>query len=315
MGFDKETMSLTTPAGVTVPLLEIDGCVWFRGNDCASVLLFKDGKKAIKRHVEEEWQKPLKELLQTGGAKITHHQNCTLKDLNAKWISEPGLYDLASSSKLPEAKSFKKWVFAEVLPAIRKTGSYTLPNPTIQPAPKDGWAEKRAEGIELMKLKNATLKELIAGGFGQMGTEVYGIVANNINQAVLGYADSTEAYKRRHQLPNKMSIPDILNLSGQVARGFAETSYREMISSDLERLQSLRSFELKHELNLMKNKLRKSFEMLGMGQLQKQVLSLGEAIARKAAKAKAKIGTKALPPAKKQKLLKPMQQQKLIACC
>ena len=71
---------------------------------------------------------------------------------------------------------------------------------------------------------------------------------------------------------------------------------------------------MKHELNLMKNKLRKSFEMSGMGQLQKQVLSKDEAVARKAAGANTKIEANILPPAKKQKLLKPMQQQKLIAC-
>ena len=100
-------MTLTTPAGATVPVLEMNGCVWFKANDCASAMLFKDSKKAIKRHVEEDWQKPLKELLQTGGAKTAHHQVYTLNDLNAKWISEPGLYDLASSSAPPSLSSGK----------------------------------------------------------------------------------------------------------------------------------------------------------------------------------------------------------------
>lgn len=42
-------------------------------------------------------------------------------------INESGLYSLILSSKLPNAKKFKRWVTSEVLPAIRKTGSYTAP--------------------------------------------------------------------------------------------------------------------------------------------------------------------------------------------
>lgn len=41
-------------------------------------------------------------------------------------VNEPGLYSLVLSSKLPSAKKFRRWVTAEVLPSIRKTGSYTF---------------------------------------------------------------------------------------------------------------------------------------------------------------------------------------------
>lgn len=207
------------------------------------------------------------------------------------------------------------WVEEEVLPTIRKTGSYTLPGPTIQPAAKDGWAEKRAEGIELMRLKNATLQELIAGVFGTIGDQVFATVANHINQAVLGYIEKTATYKRKHHLPQSVSIPDILNLQGQIARGYAEISFKEMIREDMERLRRMREFELFHELKLMRNRLRQSFEMSGMGDLQDHVLSLEEAKARKQAKMDAKTSVAAsLPPAKKQKTLLPTKQQKLIMC-
>ena len=63
-------------------------------------------------------------------------------------MKESGLYRLTERSKLPLAEQFQDWVEEEVLPSIRKTGSYTLPGPTIQSAAKDGWAEKRAEGID-----------------------------------------------------------------------------------------------------------------------------------------------------------------------
>ena len=41
-------------------------------------------------------------------------------------INESGLYSLILTSRKPEAKAFKKWVTHEVLPAIRKTGSYSI---------------------------------------------------------------------------------------------------------------------------------------------------------------------------------------------
>lgn len=64
MDFDKETMILTA-CSTTVPLLIFDNSVWFKGNDCATVLAYKDPKRAIKRHVDAEWQAPLEDLLRT----------------------------------------------------------------------------------------------------------------------------------------------------------------------------------------------------------------------------------------------------------
>ena len=115
------------------------------------------------------------------GTRRTHLEKYHLNDLNARWVSEPGLYDLASSSKLPAARAFRKWVFGEVLPSIRKTGSYSVQS--VAPAAKqtDTWLDKRLEGKELMRLKNASLQELIAGGFGQTGSKLYSIAANHIN--------------------------------------------------------------------------------------------------------------------------------------
>lgn len=59
-------------------------------------------------------------------------------------ISESGLYSLILSSKLPEAKAFKRWVTAEVLPALRSTGSYSVaPAPVATTALTYNWAEKQ----------------------------------------------------------------------------------------------------------------------------------------------------------------------------
>ena len=102
----------------------------------------------------------------------------TLNDLSAKWVSESGLFELASSSKLPAARAFRKWVFGEVLPSIRQTGSYSVQAAAPAAKQTDTWLDKRLEGKELMRLKNASLQELIAGAFGRIGPKLYAITGN-----------------------------------------------------------------------------------------------------------------------------------------
>ena len=195
MEFDSEAMTLVA-CGTTVPMMSINNTVWFKGNDCAAILMYKDPKRAVKRHVDPEWQETLRELLGKGGTDRTPPQNNTSNNLNAEWISEAGLYDLASSSKLPTAIAFKKWVFGVVLPSIRKTGSYSLQQGTPAATENIGWQNKRLEGKELMRLKDASLQQLISGGFGQTGPklQLYAIAANLINQAVLqvGFQQTTK---------------------------------------------------------------------------------------------------------------------------
>ena len=314
--FNKESL-LCTVAGKTIPMLLVgpDATPYFRCNDAAKLLGYSNYHKAIGQHVRGHQVKTLDELLKGVSPVLGRSCSPDMNDRKTKYMKESGLYRLIGHSKLPLAEAFQYWVEEEVLPSIRKTGNYTLPGPTIQPAAKDGWAEKRAEGIELMRLKNATLQELIARVFGGIGDRVHNAVANHINQAVLGYIDSTKAYKRKHHMPQSVTIPDILNLQGQIARAYAEISFKEMIREDMEQLRKMREFELFHELKLMRNRLRQSFEMSGMGNLQDQVLSLEGAKARKQAKSDAKISVAAsLPPAKKKKTLLPTKQQKLITC-
>lgn len=86
---------------------------WFVGKDVAEILGYKDTVNALKAHVDEEdkrgWQ-----ITTPGGT-----QQMTI-------INESGLYSLILSSKLPNAKKFKRWVTTEVLPAIRKHGVFAV---------------------------------------------------------------------------------------------------------------------------------------------------------------------------------------------
>lgn len=105
-----------------VRVLEINSEPWFIGKDVAEVLGYKNGSRDINRHVDEDDRQ--------------NYQNGTLEsNRGLTIINESGLYSLILSSKLPNAKKFKKWVTGEILPTIRKHGMYAteelLDNPDL----------------------------------------------------------------------------------------------------------------------------------------------------------------------------------------
>ena len=85
---------------------------WFVGKDVAMMLGYRLARKALYDHVEDDDKKGVPIQNPLGGK-----QEMTI-------INESGLYSLILSSKLPQAKEFKRWVTNEVLPQIRKTGGY-----------------------------------------------------------------------------------------------------------------------------------------------------------------------------------------------
>ena len=87
----------------------VNGEVMFVGKDVADILGYQNGSRDINRHVDEEDRH--KVMLFDGN-----------QDKEIIIINESGLYSLILSSKMPNAKKFKHWVTAEVLPVIRKHG-------------------------------------------------------------------------------------------------------------------------------------------------------------------------------------------------
>ena len=88
-----------------------DGEPWFVGKDITEKLGYQNGSRDIARHVDEDDQ-------------IVIPIPGDTQNRNMLVINESGLYSLVISSKLPNAKKFKKWVTSEVLPSIRKNGGY-----------------------------------------------------------------------------------------------------------------------------------------------------------------------------------------------
>ena len=270
--------------GRTIPIMLAcpEGTEYFRGKDVAEFLGYKQPAIAITKHVRERHTKTLREIQRRGYTISYTPSNPNKNDLASRWITEPGLYQLVFKSHLACAKQFQDFVFESVLPSIRKTGSYSVQ--AAAPAAKQTatWHNKRLEGKELMRLKNASLQELIAGGFGQTGSKLYAIAANHINQAVLGFTQTTSSFKKQHQLPRHISILDILNMQGQVARCYAETCFQKFVSNNLQRLRELSEADLIKEFACLKLNLRQGFVSTGMGDLQSKLLTAAEAKKRKA---------------------------------
>ena len=103
--------------------LTMDGEPWFVGKDVAVSLGYANPQKAIRDHVDDEDR--------------TVNDSFTVNGTAVSLINESGLYSLILSSKLPDAKKFKRWVTSEVLPAIRKTGRYAIVGPADRLTPDD----------------------------------------------------------------------------------------------------------------------------------------------------------------------------------
>lgn len=207
---DKEVQVYESKFG-KVRVVMIDGVPWFVGKDVAECLGYSDTGHAILDHVDEEDRTNSK----------TQGQNDPEFGQRGTWlVNESGMYSLALFSKLPTAKPFRRWITSEVLPSIRKTGSYSVKQeiPKLTPNPRYrsrmiGTAirdiGKTAESMEevfgvrhSMALNCAT--DLIGSAYGfdstplkllippeehpdslnptKLGTELGGISANKVNK-------------------------------------------------------------------------------------------------------------------------------------
>ena len=95
----------------TVRSMIIGSVPYFVGKDVADILGYQNGSRDINRHVDEEDRR--KTMVFDGS-----------QDKETILINESGLYSLILSSKMPNAKKFKKWITSEVIPSIMRLGIY-----------------------------------------------------------------------------------------------------------------------------------------------------------------------------------------------
>lgn len=122
----------------------MDGNPWFVAKDVAEALGYKDTVNAIKQHCR--------------GVVFRHPIVDSLgRTQDVRIINEPDTYRLIVGSNLPEAERFERWLFEDVLPSIRRTGSY-IPDPTIEASRlfREIGPSLRAVGIRGEKLAKGT---------------------------------------------------------------------------------------------------------------------------------------------------------------
>lgn len=155
-----------------------NGQIFFVGKDVARALGYSAPRNAIKTHVDRD--DALKQcIIDSRG-----------RDQMTTLINESGLYSLILSSKLPQAKAFKRWVTSEVLPAIRKSGAYAVVSKDIIPPveqPKQLPDKVTLQADKLLRKHvnafNRRLKEytsegryFLGAGYGPASREQSGIV-------------------------------------------------------------------------------------------------------------------------------------------
>ena len=90
--------------------ININGEAWLMATDVARKLGYTNPQKAIRNHVDEDDK--------------TVNESFTVNGTRPVLVNKSGVYSLILSSKLPQAREFKHWVTAVVLPQIRKTDGY-----------------------------------------------------------------------------------------------------------------------------------------------------------------------------------------------
>lgn len=132
----------------SVRIVTINGEPWLVGKDVALVLGYTNPRKALDDHVDEEDKK------QGDGVTIRDTMG---REQRPTIINESGLYSLVLSSKLPGARKFRRWVTSEVLPSIRKTGGYQIPQdyPSALRALADAEEQKQALAAENERQRQA----------------------------------------------------------------------------------------------------------------------------------------------------------------
>lgn len=151
MEFSKEIETVSSFKNsdfVELKIIVIDHEPYFIGSPIASFLGYTNPRKAIRDHVDED-DRMIMKVPDTQGWNVSFHPYTP--NTKILIINESGLYSLIFGSKMDFAKKFKKWVTSEVLPSIRKTGSYSI-------TPKDYPSALRALADEI-DAKNRAIAE------------------------------------------------------------------------------------------------------------------------------------------------------------
>ena len=127
----------------------IDDEPWFVGKDVSAALGYENPQKALRDHVDNEDKK-------MGERNVTPSIKDSLgREQYPVFINESGVYSLVFGSKLESAKKFKRWITHDVIPAIRKTGGYHVPQ-----SPEEQMAQGLLAAQKLLVEKDKRIEEM-----------------------------------------------------------------------------------------------------------------------------------------------------------
>jgi len=135
-----------------VRIITIDGEPWFVGKDVADALGYNNTRDALLKHVDAEDKAILKKS-----------QNATfdIPKRGLSIINESGLYCLILSSKLPQAKAFRRWVTSVILPYVRKHGAFIMEDTLSQMLGDSEFTEALLDSLAEEHAKNIALEDKI----------------------------------------------------------------------------------------------------------------------------------------------------------
>ena len=202
-------------------MILINGEPYFNANEVANTLEFANPRDAVANHVDSD-DVALADTLTKGGVQ------------KQKFINESGLYALIFASKKPSAKDFKKWVTKEVIPSIRKTGSYSiqpqisLPNFTDPAEAAIAWAnEYKAKQALAIELKAAEPK---INFYDKVGDSNNLLIASKIGQSFKTNPMSAVTLNKHLE---KLDVYNMAIKSGRVFKQwFVDKGLGRMVQND-----------------------------------------------------------------------------------
>ena len=194
--------------GATIRTVKIDGDVWLVAKDVCDVLELSDVSMSVRGLDDDE--KGTSSICTLGG-----NQSMTV-------INEPGLYKLTFKSRKPEAKEFTRWVTHEVLPQIRRTGSYSMK--AEQPALPSGVMDGARMIFEAAGIKD-----------NQLSLALDNVYASYTGRSALKTGNVTLAAPTQNQLLTPTQIGDEFGLSARrVNEKLAYAGYQHKIAGKWE---------------------------------------------------------------------------------
>ena len=145
--------------GSSIRIIIIDKKEWFIAKDIANILRYSDTKRAVQQHCKN--QKSFNDFFKGGNMSPLDLQSILGNSWKqTKIIPESDVWRLIIKSTMPEAEKIEKWIMEDVLPSIRKTGSYSISqNSTISKSEIQELTEYSKQVFELLKSGKTPLLE------------------------------------------------------------------------------------------------------------------------------------------------------------